>query len=461
MAGETDHGALRQLLEHALSGLGDANTHRTLPGACARLGLPQPPEEGSKRERVMHSLKALPDGRLPDVAQRVIRDGLVDPAARNTIQDALWAAQNTPQIPKKTRREIARALDLADLARHPGRFMALLDRLWVLDDDPLLGLLTSTPTGLRARIDRHVLRNPGDWSTEELLEQLGAFDAGDARFARFLEGLVSADTIPDEPAQRRLTATINPHLHTAAAELREMGTDGGYPVFTLVSTRTARTRRPKNLVFATLTKPDIRFRDAVDNDIEVLGDTDDVLVYDRPIGADGLRWRDLQAWWKDQRTLPGDTEAKRSLYARLTRCLPDTSPPQRTLFDLYHEIHGPTVYGLPALLPEVWLHWDPKTVRARGAQALLNFRMDFLLLLPHGHRIVLEVDGMHHYTTQGRPDSAKYAANMRGDRDLKLAGYEVFRFGAHELRDRDRARALLQQFFHDLFRQFDVTPRAD
>ncbi len=146
--------------------------------------------------------------------------------------------------------------------------------------------------------------------------------------------------------------------------------------------------------------------------------------------------------------------------ARLGRYLPGNSPPQRNLFDLCHEIHGPAVHGLSALLPEVWLHWDPKTVRARGAQALLNFRMDFLLLLPHGRRIVLEVDGMHHYTTQGRPDSAKYAANMRGDRDLKLAGYEVFRFGAHELRDRDHVRALLQQFFHDLFRQFDVTPRT-
>ncbi|GII32896.1 hypothetical protein [Planotetraspora mira] len=49
--------------------------------------------------------------------------------------------------------------------------------------------------------------------------------------------------------------------------------------------------------------------------------------------------------------------------------------------------------GLPALLPEVWLHWDPKTVRARGTEALLRFRMDFLLLLSRGQRVVLEVDG--------------------------------------------------------------------
>lgn len=85
--------------------------------------------------------------------------------------------------------------------------------------------------------------------------------------------------------------------------------------------------------------------------------------------------------------------------------------------------------GLPALLPEVWLHWDPKTVRQRGPEALLRFRMDFLLLLPGGQRVVLEVDGRQHYSTNGRPDSTKYAAGMRGDRDLKLSGYEVFRFG--------------------------------
>ncbi|WP_223167997.1 hypothetical protein [Nonomuraea sp. SYSU D8015] len=47
---------------------------------------------------------------------------------------------------------------------------------------------------------------------------------------------------------------------------------------------------------------------------------------------------------------------------------------------------------------------------------------------------------------------------MRGDRDLKLSGYEVFRFGTDELDDLARARPLLQRFFADLFDRFDVTP---
>ena len=136
-------------------------------------------------------------------------------------------------------------------------------------------------------------------------------------------------------------------------------------MFSVVSTRAARNPGPKNLIFATLAKPDIRFTDAIDNDIEIVENADEALVYDRPIGADGIRWRDLQAWWKDSKQLTDEAEAKKSLYQRLIRCLPSNSPPQRNLYELYHEIHGCAVPDLPALLPEVWLHWDPMTPRTR------------------------------------------------------------------------------------------------
>ncbi|GAA2367620.1 hypothetical protein [Nonomuraea africana] len=49
---------------------------------------------------------------------------------------------------------------------------------------------------------------------------------------------------------------------------------------------------------------------------------------------------------------------------------------------------------------------------------------------------------------------------MKGDRGLKLSGYEVFRFGTAELDDLARARPLLQQFFADLSDRFDVTLSA-
>ncbi|MGK5553637.1 hypothetical protein ACSNOI_18655 [Actinomadura kijaniata] len=56
---------------------------------------------------------------------------------------------------------------------------------------------------LRAQIDQHVFRTPGDWSVEELFERPGTLDAGHPRFVRFLVGLVSADVIPDEPTWSR------------------------------------------------------------------------------------------------------------------------------------------------------------------------------------------------------------------------------------------------------------------
>lgn len=90
---------------------------------------------------------------------------------------------------------------------------------------------------------------------------------------------------------------------------------------------------------------------------------------------------------------------------------------------------------------------------------MLGFRMDFLLLLPHGHRVVLEVDGKTHYATGDRADPDVYAKGTRADRELKLARYEVFRFGAAELQNTAKAEPMLRQFFTDLFRQFDVTPQ--
>ncbi|MFD7877748.1 DUF559 domain-containing protein [Streptomyces sp. NPDC059766] len=59
--------------------------------------------------------------------------------------------------------------------------------------------------------------------------------------------------------------------------------------------------------------------------------------------------------------------------------------------------------------------------------------MDFLLLLPHRVRLVLEVDGQQHYSANGKANPELYAQMVSEDRQLKLSGYEVYRFGGHEL----------------------------
>ncbi|WP_285509989.1 hypothetical protein [Actinokineospora sp. NBRC 105648] len=460
MASVTQLRALRDVLGYLPEEICVAS-HRELPAACVARGLPEPElgAEHRKIDRATASFNAVADVDLPRVARTVLALDGVDAARRNLVQDALWDVEGHPAVPERTRRDIAGSLVGVEVFREFGRLVRLLDRLWVLDDP--LGELFGVGRSLRRELEQHMGRND-DWDAGELFARVGAFEASDRRFGLFLEGLASSANVPDEEVQLGFVAAVQPHLRGIGLELRETDQNGGYPVFTLVASRSTR-GRPKNLLFASLGKPDLRIIDALDNDIEIVGDTDDLIDYDLPVGSDGLRWRVLQDWWKEARGHDTDEKAKRTLYTRLLASLPEDSPayeghhPQRLLFHLYHAIYERSIPDLPALLPEIWLHWDPRTVRARGAQALRHQRMDFLLLLPNSVRVVIEVDGQHHYATDGRPDAAAYAANMKADRALKLRGYEVFRFGADELRDKHRARGLVEAFFHDLFTWYRVS----
>ncbi|MDV7220514.1 hypothetical protein R5A26_31680, partial [Streptomyces prunicolor] len=130
------------------------------------------------------------------------------------------------------------------------------------------------------------------------------------------------------------------------------------------------------------------------------------------------------------------------------------STSQDNLYWLYYNLYHHEPDDLPALLPEVWLHWDHQTIKQRREGAQQHIRMDFLLLMPGRRRVVLEVDGRQHYTdNQGKtPSPSKYAATMSGDRELKLLGYQVYRFGHDELKDIERARPLLDDFFSRLLK---------
>lgn len=446
---------LKSVLRPLVVALKDAGTHTELPTICERLGLPSTEVSGSKRERLLASFESVLDNDVPKVAQRLLEYHPPDAATRNQIQELLWSDFSVPEVPKRYRRDLARSFSTTDLFINARGFDALLDKLWILDDDPL-AFWSGNNNSLRNDIERHVHRNPDDWTAEELFERLGAFDASDARFKIFLEGLTSCDVRPDEKSQRQFVDKVNLALKGCSVEMREVDTRDGYPVFALISARAYPMARPKNLIFASSVKPDLRFRDAVSNDIEIVTNADKVLVYDRPIGMDGLRWRELQEWWSAEQRIADPVESKQTLYRRLLDSLPQSSPPQALLFDSFYRGFSTAVPDLPALLPEVWLHWDPKTVKERGRDALFRFRMDFLLLLPTGARVVIEVDGKHHYAQGDRADSSLYAAMVAADRDLQLAGYHVFRFGAAELQ-RDDSRVAVKEFFESLFKLFGVT----
>ncbi|WP_189278114.1 AbiJ-related protein, partial [Kitasatospora griseola] len=408
-------------------------THRELTGLGAELGLPMPDEDsGSKRERLEACLRALTDDDLLPVAQRLLISARVQVRgpARYGLEDAVWSAGPVIEIPGRVRRELAAALDLGDLVHRHERFERLLKQFWIIDHDPLTTLFGSSTPSLRALIRQHFFRNPEDWSVEKLFEELGAFEATSARFGRFLAGLVDPAILPDTAAQHRIVAAINPVLAGTGSRLEETGERDGYPFFELVRTGPGAPRRLKTLVFATTAKPDMRMVSVLDNDIEILDNGDDThLVYDRPIGPGGLRWSDLLNWWQETRGTGDEVKDRKALYDRLLDSMPkDGDSPQRAFCRAYYEAFASRAWDVPALLPEVWLHWDHKTVKQRGVRALLNHRMDFLLLLPNGARVIVEVDGPQHYATTKAVDDT-----VRGDRDLRLRGYDLWRVTTSEL----------------------------
>lgn len=442
---------VRQAVHAAVMASIQPRTRAKLPELLNELMVPPAADvpEISKRGYIETRLKQL--NRLDDcvcVGLRLLElhGETMEPERRFNLEELVWSATPTVAISRKTRYEIARALCGVELFIKSTPFLSLVQRLWSRDPYP-----TSFYGQGRGRmldqVEQHLVRND-DWSAEILFEHLGAFEVSDRRFGSFLEGLAASDVRPDEASQREFASRVNSCLSGTATEFREVDTEGGFLVYRFVGSGQV-IGRPKNLIFASPSKPDLRFRDAINNDIEVVTHADEVLVYDRPIAAGGLTWRDLQAWWADREGLDS-VDAKQSLYSRLLAALPESSPPQRLLFEMFYKTFRKRVPELPALLPEVWLHWDSKTVRERGVHALLRFRMDFLILISPSIRVVIEVDGKQHYADQDRADPKRYAAMVQADRELRLAGYEVYRFGGSELAE-DSGRKLAAEFFVRLF----------
>ena len=113
--------------------------------------------------------------------------------------------------------------------------------------------------------------------------------------------------------------------------------------------------------------------------------------------------------------------------------------------------------GIPALVPQVYLHYDPRSKYQRKGQVVYSHqRMDFLMLLPGGIQIVFELDGQQHYSQNGKAAPALYAEMVKADRALRLKGYEVYRFGGYEFLDENNAKQMICEFFDKLFERYEI-----
>lgn len=442
--------------------LGEQKQHYSgvqIPGVLASLGLNDFVGAPSKRDHFRGAVYEASDEQLIFAAGAALAQLDLPVVHRDELQELYWDDGSRPAIPARYRRDLSRRLDQQELFLHAEGFLSTLASFWRIDERSLLADFSLAPS-LRDHIERHCIAND-DWNATTLFEKVGAFKSTDARFVRFIEALASSSVRPDEAAQRAFMDAVDEVLKPYGVHfIATIGADA-YLEGQLTYLGGHAKASPKNLIFASKAKPDLRFSSALDNDVEVVSNADKVLMYDRAIGPAGLLWRDLQSWFEDTQGLAAG-EGKKALYQRLGNCLPKSSPPQILAFtSFYKAFDKARIPELPVLLPEVWFFWDPQTVSQRGKDALLRSRMDFLLLLPGGVRVVIEVDGDHHYATDdGRASPRRYSAMMSADRALRLAGYEVYRFGGHELSQPDAEEQLIA-FYRALFKRYALLPTKE
>lgn len=333
--------------------------------------------------------------------------------------------------------------------------VAFLKRLWPLDEMPSTDGRFDTAAG---DVGQHMINN-NDWDYDFLFDgYLGLMGGSDEQFLRFLEEMVHPIVrLSDE--QEEFVTTINGYLSKDGFILQPREQISGYSIYRATRLGSSRVEQNvKNLIFAADgPKPEIVLDDSVSNNIRVVKNEQYCLVYDLLIPSTGLRWTDLVAWWANQiGDNPPTIETERKLYQRLERSLA-SSEPEKLFFQTYYRRVGSELRDkLPALIPQVYLHYDPYTLKQlRTGKRLTRQRMDFLLLFSNHERIVIEIDGKQHYSENDTPSPVRYAEMVAADRKLRLAGYEVYRFGGYELQG-EVGKEIVDEFINELFKRHSV-----
>lgn len=381
-------------------------------------------------------------------------------------------------ITEVTRRRIIESLRVTDNAWQGLNWLGpmlnevqFLDHLYDLDSLPSCDSRFLTA---RSDICQHCINNPEDWPSDWIFHdwRFGLSDNDDL-LLKFLATMLHPEVRPDVEAAERLRDCFNKILQHDGYEIVPVEWISGAPVFGARRLGSVTPGAVKQLVFAADgPKPKIVLADLPSGDIRITENEKYCLVYDRPIKGTGLTWGDLITWWREQKSFTKDVldvDVGRDLWRRLYKSLhklPEVSnqkkkSPEQLLFHTYTDIFPISDTGsrYPALVPQVYVHYDPQTRKQRhGADSVLGReRMDFLLLLSRGVRVVIEVDGKQHYAdSKGQGSPRLYANMVAQDRSLRLKGYEVYRFGGQELSgDESDNAAMLKKFFVDLFDRYE------
>lgn len=370
----------------------------------------------------------------------------------------------TQQLTEITKTNILDELLIIGKVNGKLELLSFLNKIWDLEKMPSKDPRFSTAS---KDIWQHMVMN-NDMEPEELyLEYFALQRDTDEMFFKFIKNYLHPLVRINLEETRQRVEIINRHLKNDGFTLEIVDNISNYPIYEIVSMQLGVQGEMKNIIFASSgAKPEIILKDAINNDIEIVKNQDLCLIYDKKIKEnETFTWSLLSEWWAKKYLLSEKTlETERKFYKRLEASL-NGNTPEITFFSTYYRDFKPILEDkLPALIPQVYLHYDPKTIKElAGEKRVIRQRMDFLMLLPNKCRIVLEIDGMQHYTTEMGSKTAssdKYAEMVKEDRRLKLIGYEVYRFGGYEFFSEVYSKKvqedMIKDFFTKLFKKYGI-----
>ena len=340
----------------------------------------------------------------------------------------------------------------------------------------------SLSEGMISEVARHMDRFD-DWPESYLIDTIiDHLSLSDSEFKFFLTQYVNpnihhrrwnAEEEQWEHIQNsELVDVVNRYLEHDGYKLIVNDTIGDKNFYQCISTRTGVQGAVKNIIFAAKYKPEIVFDDALNNDIRITKNASQCLIYNRAIPQSGLMWSELVAWYSAESGITENQEVV--LIKRLCDCLDvsfkasgQKSGPETWMLQAYYELKKELGIDLPALLPQVYLYYDPLTQRERGYKLFEHQKMDFLMIFSHRDRVVIEIDGKQHYAIEDKASPKLYSDMVKAHREMSLFGYDVYRFGGYEFfgADSDEVRKKvvldnLKQFFIRLFRKYGIVPRV-
>ena len=402
----------------------------------------------SKRVYIRSGLLKLNPNQIQELTLRIIRENdcpqFVDAVDGYLDEDPF-------EITMKTRRAILNLLSKNHLIEGKEIISKFLNRVWNLKCMPS----SYGNSNAEGDIIRHMQAND-DLSYDEMFDLLNAIYICDDKFKQFLNQLVHPEIRINLEEQLQYVKEINEFLSLDGYILTENRTLKGNPVFEVEKCAIGVCSSVNNLIFAPKQrKPDIVIEDALSNILKLRNNEDNnCLVYSSKIdNKKGLIWKELVIWWNnggEDYTL--DKEKK--LYKRLEESL--DSEVERIFFKEYYRYTHPLGGNIPALIPQVYCHYDPKSAQFRNGDRYVHQRMDFLMLFPRGVRIVIEIDGKQHYSIDGEASPKLYAEMVSDDRNLKLYGYDVYRFGGYEFKDARKTEKIICTFIRQLFLKYNI-----